>query len=347
VTAPERTAPHPTRRPSPLRTFAATVAAALAFLAVSCSPGGTPPLRVGIPPWAPAQFAFVARDLGLLRGKIDLVQYGSPIELSRHFREGSLDAAVLTLDFVPYWSASIPTLDVVFVVDVSRGADGVVANADITTLAGLRGRRIGVEASPLGAHLLLRALTAGGLSARDVEVVSVDSEEQADALLARRVDAVVTNEPDRSRLLSGGAVSLFDSTQIPGQIVDVLVVPTALAAERQEDLRALIDGWLAAFARLQDDHAATVATLASGMSVDAAIVERALAGARFGDIELNREMLGGPTPRLAATLKEIQGLAVGGGLMPGDSRGRVRFDDSLLPSIVTRSIGQASGAGAR
>ncbi len=303
---------------------------------------------MGVPSWVPAEFAFVARDLGFFNDQdVELVQYGSPIELSRHFREGSLDAAALTLDFVPYWALSTASLDVVFVIDVSQGADGVVAIPEIPDLAGLRGKRIGVEASPLAAHVLLRALRAGGLATRDVETVSVDSDDQADAFRSGRMDAVVTHEPDRSRLLAGGASSLFDSTRTPGQIVDVLVVRSATANERGEALLRLIDGWLAAFARLQDDRAATVARLASGLSLDVATVDRALASARLGDLALNREMLGGPSPRLAATLEEIETLAAGAGLLRTDRPRGVRFNASLLPGVVSRPVGQLPEGGSR
>ena len=303
-------------------------------------------MRVGVPQWVPAEFAFVARDLGFFDEKdIELVPYGSPIELSRHLREGSLDAAALSLDFVPYWAGSIPSLDVVFVIDVSQGANAVVAIPKVHDLAELRGRRVGVEASPLGAHMLLRALKAGGLLAREVEAVSVDSEDQADAFRSGSVDAVVTCEPDLTRLLSSGASLLFDSAQLPGQIVDVLVVPSATAGKRKEALRALVAGWMAAFARLDGDHAATVARLASGLSVDVATIERAVAGVRLGSLEINQKMLGGPSPALASTLADIESLAAGAGLLNGGRRGRVRFDNSFLPA--SRPDGWLSGAGAR
>ena len=319
----------------------------LALLVASCA-RGTPPLRVGLPAWVPTEFAFVARDLGYFDDQeVELVEYSSPIELSRHLRDGSLDAAALTLDFAPYWAASIPSLDVVFVIDVSNGADGVVAIPEIHDLAGLRGRRIGVEASPLGAHMLLRALKAGGLPRRDVETVSLDSEDHVDAFLSHRIDAVVTCEPDRTRLLSSGATSLFDSTRTPGQVVHVLIIRSATAAEHQQALRKLVDGWLAAFTKLKDDRATILRRLASGLSLDVGTVERVLAGVRLADLAMNRDLLGGSSPRLASTLKEIESVAIDGGLLRADTRRVVRFDDSYLPGVVARRVGELSGVEAR
>ncbi|HEY2775907.1 MAG TPA: ABC transporter substrate-binding protein [Candidatus Binatia bacterium] len=329
------------RRQAPRR---ASILAVAAAVLLSCNPEASPPLRVGICPRVPAELAFIARDLGFFADHdVELVQYSSPIELARHLREGSLDAAALTLDFVPYLAASIPSLDVVFVLGVSKGADGIVAGAEIGDLAGLRGKRIGLEASPLGAHLLLRALKAGGLSQRDVEAVSVDGEDQADAFLTHQVDAVVTADPDRRRLLSSGATSLFDSSRTPGEIVDVLLVPGTTVATQDKALRKLLDGWLAAFTRLDDDHVPTVAKLASGLWVDSAAIEQALAGTRLGDLALNHEMLAGPRPKLASVLEDTEALAVEAGLLRPDHRESVRFDDSFLPGVVSRPLGQSGG----
>jgi NitT/TauT family transport system substrate-binding protein len=324
------------------------VAAGLVVAALSACAPREPPFRVGLPPWVPAQFALVASDLRLWNdGDVQFVEYTSPIELARHFREGNLDAAALPLDFAPYWGASIPSLDVVFVLDVSQGADDLVATPASDDLSALHHRRVGVEASPLAAHLLLRALKAGGLSLRDVETVSIDTEDQAEAFASGKVDAVVTREPDRTRLLAAGASSLYDSSRIPGQVVDVLFVRPAAVTGRADVLHKLVEGWVTAYARLQQDRPATLAQLASALSLDVASVEHALQGVRLGDLAINRQMLSGPSPALASTLGDIQAMAVTAGLLPPNPPGRVRFHDSFLPRLVSRPLAVASGAASR
>jgi NitT/TauT family transport system substrate-binding protein len=318
---------------------------ASAMLLASCRAGGEPPLRVGIPAWAPAECARIGRELGLFDdGHVEIVQYGSPIELARHFREGSLDGAALTLDFVPYLAQSIPSLDVVFVINVSDGADGVVATREIAELRDLRGKRIGVESSPLGAHMLLRALRAGGLFQKDVVPVSVDTEDQVEAFRDGRIDAVVTYEPDRTKLIASGATSLFDSSQVPGQIVDVLVLPTSVAAARADMLRRLLNGWVAAFARLREDRPAVLSRLAASLAVDVPTIDRALAGVKLGDLAINRDLLSGSSPRLAATLQEIESLAVSAGLLRSELRRGIRFTDAYLPTVVPRTTGRLTAA---
>ena len=98
----------------------------------------------------------------------------------------------------------------------------MLARPELKELKDIKGRRVGVESGALGAYVLARALQIAGLNRTDISVVSIPVPEQEQAFQGRRVDAVVTMEPNRTRLLAQGARQLFDSSQIPGEIVDVL-----------------------------------------------------------------------------------------------------------------------------
>jgi NitT/TauT family transport system substrate-binding protein len=62
---------------------------------------------------------------------------------------------------------------------------------------------------------------------------------------------VITFEPVRSQLLRAGARELFSSRQIPGEIVDVLVVRRNLIQQRQRTLCHLLDSYYSALAELR------------------------------------------------------------------------------------------------
>ena len=124
------------------------------------------------------------------------------------------------------------------------------------------GKPVAVESGALGAFVLSRALALNGMQAGDVTVVHLESNEQPSAFEKGQVDGAVTFDPYRAQLLQAGAVTLFDSTQIPGEIVDLIAVrasvldkqPKAIHFVRVEDLprsttgkiqRHEIEGWLA------------------------------------------------------------------------------------------------------
>ena len=88
----------------------------------------------------------------------------------------------------------------------------------------LKGKSVAVESGALGAFVLSRALALNGMQASDVNVVHLESNEQPGAFEKGQVDGAVTFDPYRAQFLRAGAATLFDSTQIPGEIVDLLAV---------------------------------------------------------------------------------------------------------------------------
>ena len=102
------------------------------------------------------------------------------------------------------------------------------------------GQRIGVENTALGAYFLSRVLDQAGLRIDDLQVVSLPVHEQAAAFAAGEVDAVITFASEGPALESKGARRIFDSRQLPGEIVDVLVVDRQrVTREQRRRLRAL------------------------------------------------------------------------------------------------------------
>ena len=94
--------------------------------------------------------------------------------------------------------------------------------------------------------MLSRALAINGMQAGDVKVVHLESNEQPSAFEKGRVDGAVTFDPYRTQFLKAGATTLFDSTQIPGEIVDLVAVRASVLDKQPEAIQALLTGWFAA-----------------------------------------------------------------------------------------------------
>ena len=161
-----------------------------------------------------------------------LVEYPSATGVLRAFRNKALEAAALTLDeALMLLEASLP-VRVVTVLDISHGGDVILAHPEIETFGDLRGRRVGVEGGALGAYVLSRALQVHALTPADITIVQMDASEHEHGFADGAVDAVVTFEPMRTRLRAQGARQIFSSVEIPGEIVDVLVVHESVLKER-------------------------------------------------------------------------------------------------------------------
>jgi NitT/TauT family transport system substrate-binding protein len=228
-----------------------------------CSERESPALRLGGSPWPGFEAFYVARDLHFWReDQIKLLEYTSTSELTRAFRNGTIDGGLLTLDEAMLLLEDRQDIHILLVTDISNGADAIVAKPDFHSMKDLRGHRIGAETTGVGAYVLFRALQLAGLTPEDVEIVPLEFSEQQTALDRGAVDAVVTYEPVRTQLKSAGARQIFDSTLIPGEVVDVLVVRTSYLQASPDNARLLVEGFYRA-QRYARDHAEDFLRLAA------------------------------------------------------------------------------------
>lgn len=227
-------------RPAWLLLF--TVALTLAVAITSCLGPSAPPLRIGANLWTGYETLFLARDLGELKGKpIKLIDFPSGTEEVRAYRNNEIDGAGLSIDQVISLAATQGDIKIIAIMDFSNGGDVILARPGFSTMSDLRGKRVGVESTALGAFFLARALEINGMTPKDVNVVSLELVDHEAAYAAGKVDAVVTFGPARIQLLKAGAKPLFDSSQIPGEIVDTLAASSEAIANNRENLQALVD----------------------------------------------------------------------------------------------------------
>lgn len=282
------------------------LAALAVFAAPGCSERPQPPLRVGTNVWPGYEPLYLARDQGYYPSDaVRLVEYTSASEVIRAFRNGAIDAAALTLDEALLLAETGTDVGIVLVLDVSHGADVILSRPSLPNLRSLRGRRIGVEATALGAYMLTRALQTADLTPADVQTVSLEVSEHERTFKEGRVDAVVTFEPVRTRLLAVGARQVFDSSRLPGEIVDVLIVRRTSLNAHGAQMDALVHGWFRALDFIRKDPARAASLMAPRERISADDFRRALQGLRLPDLEENRSMLAGPEPALLRPLRQL------------------------------------------
>lgn len=216
---------------------------ALASLGVQCS-APKQPYDLATSYWPGYEPLYLARELGYLDPNlVRLREMPSTTESLAAFRSGRIDIAALTLDEALLLEHDGIDVRIVLVMDTSFGGDAVMARPEIKSLAELKGKRVGVESGALGAYVLSRALDQVGLTPADVTVVPVPSDRHFEAYASGEVDAVVTFEPTITRLLARGAREVFDSTQIPNEIIDVIVMRESAFEKSPETVANLEGSW--------------------------------------------------------------------------------------------------------
>jgi len=152
----------------------------------------------------------------------------------------------------------------------------------------------------------------------DIQPVAIDISEQERAYKEGRVDAVVTYEPVRTKLLAAGARNLFDSSKIPGEVVDVLIARTEFLKRGEAQVKDVLTGWFRAFENLQTERENTIRIMAKRESIAEIDFAASLEGLKIPDLEENRKSLGGPTPSLLVSARRLAAIMRERNLIDGD-----------------------------
>jgi len=298
------------------RGFGILPALALALLLTACA-APEPPLRVGTNDWIGYEPLYLARALGhYANTPVQLVEMNNTTEVMAALRAGRIDVAATTLDEALALRQDGFDVRILLLMDASRGGDAVLARPEIKNLADLAGRRIGVEQTAVGAVMLASALAAGGLKPGDVTVVPLTFDQHYPAFKAGEVDAVVTFDPSRARLLKEGARLLYDSRAIPNLIVDILVAPPHVTEKRGEALKTLLAGHFAAVRHLRDNpqDAARHMTVRQRMQADEIL--HALQGIHIHSLAENQALLAANPPPIVRDAREVGRAMIEYGLLP-------------------------------
>jgi len=304
-----------------------TCAALLAALS-GCIREPEPALRIGTNVWIGSEPLYLARELGHLDlGAVQLVEYPSASEVLRAYRNQAIDGMVISLDEL--FSLAVDGLQprAILVVDVSHGADAVVGRRGMRSMHGLEGRPVAVESGALGAFVLSRALALNGMQPADVKVVHLESNEQPGAFEKGQIDGAVTFDPYRVQLLRSGATTLFDSTQIPGEIVDLVAVRASVLEKQPNAVRALLSGWFAALEYMKLDPKDAARRMGIRQQTSGEQFLAALRGLHIPSREQNLRMLGGAAPELSLTGRRLMALMLDSKLL----RDKLEIETLLAP----------------
>lgn len=286
--------------------IAAIVATFFSLVPVNDDDGRQPTLLLGTNVWPGYEPLYLARSLGYFdESSVRLVECSSASQVLMAFRNRTIDAAALTLDEVLLLKERGHDVRVILVTDISHGGDVILAKSEVKQLSDLHGGSVGVEHTALGAYVLARALQTAGMSVEDVNIVPLEVDEQEPAFVAGEVDAVVTFDPVRSRLLAAGAIQLFDSTQMEGEIVDVLAIRANALANNTKKVDLLLRGWFRGVAYLHDNPDEAITHMVGRLKLPPPDVLSCFDGMILPDWEQNVSLLNGTRPPLAEVAERL------------------------------------------
>jgi len=232
-------------RVKPTSLLARVLLAAAAILGLASCSSYEPPLRIALIRWPPFEFLHLAQEKGYFAEEgveVRLIEFVAVNDTQRAFEHDKIDGGTFSLFQVLQNRDQLTRkMQIPLVIDFSDGADVLMARPDIADVRGLRGRRVGATLSPLDIFFLTRALEMHGMTLHDVSLVFVRQGDMAEALRQGTVDAIAAYPPNTTEIENAGiAHSIFSSSRIPGEIVDVLALDEAVVRQRPDDVASVI-----------------------------------------------------------------------------------------------------------
>jgi NitT/TauT family transport system substrate-binding protein len=277
-------------------------------------------IYVGWMPWDYADQSGILRKWATKYGiKIKLTQVNDYVESMNQYTAGTFDACTMTnMDMLTIPAAGGVDSTALIVGDFSNGNDGIVLKGKGKKLEDIKGQKVNLVELSVSHYLLVRALTGAGLRERDLKIVNTSDADIVAAFATPASSAVVTWKPQLSAVLSAPDAQLvFDSSKIPGDIMDLMVVKTAILNANPKLGKALVGAWYETLALMSRNDAA-------GKAARAAMAKAAGTDAEGFDSQL-------ATTRLFTTPAQAYEFVTGDGVIKTMDRVRkFSFDHGIL-----------------
>ena len=215
-------------------------------------------IYVGWMPWGYAADTGIAKKWADKYGiTIEIKQFNDYVESINQYTAGAFDAVTVTnMDALSIPAAGGVDTTAVIVGDFSNGNDAVILKGK-DKLADIKGQKVNLVEFSVSHYLLARALQSASMAEKDIKVVNTSDADMAGAYKTPEVTAVVTWKPIVSTILeSPDAKKVFDSSQIPGEIIDLMVANTSVLKDNPNFAKALVGIWYETLAALAKDPAA-------------------------------------------------------------------------------------------
>jgi NitT/TauT family transport system substrate-binding protein len=216
--------------------------------------------------WNP--YAYMEKS-GILKKWAD--KYGVNIKVQRFDYAPSLDAFVAknidactmtNMEALDMPAAAGIDTTAIITGDYSNGNDAVLVRNGLT-LAKLPGKKVMLVEKTVSQYLFDRAMTMNGLKdqIKSVKLLNTSDSDISTAFITNpSQEAVVTWKPLVSQILqTKGVTSIFDSSKIPGEILDLLVVRTEVLnrPEGQKFAKAITGAWYEVMSQMGSDKVLT------------------------------------------------------------------------------------------
>ncbi|MBG1244135.1 nitrate ABC transporter substrate-binding protein [Nostoc sp. NZL] len=256
-----------------------------------------PPLKVIFGSFIGEYPGIIAQEKGFFKAQrvdVELIYKLSPQLERANFSAGKYDGMTLALGSFIILSAANPDIQGVIVIDESTGADVVVAQSQIKTVAELKGKKLGANLGGFSEVFVTEMLKTANLTSDDVNLVKLEALEIPQHLTNNVIQAGHTWEPHVSKAMKLGGHILFTSKQTPDLILDIIVFRGETIRDRPEDIRGFVRGWLEAASYWKENVQEGNAIVSKALKIPSNTI--ALDGVNLTDLGENKKLFQSSNP---------------------------------------------------
>ncbi len=215
-------------------------------------------IYVGWMPWGEAAAQGIVKKWADKYGiEIEVVQFNDYIESINQYTAGAFDGVTATnMDTLAIPCVGGIDTTALLIGDFSNGNDAVILKGT-DKLTDIKGQPVNLVELSVSHYLLARALDSINLKERDITVINTSDADMIAAFSTPDVTAVTTWNPLVAEIMAmPDAHKVFDSSNIPGEIIDLTVVNTKVMQENPEFAKALTGAWYEMMALMSSSSAA-------------------------------------------------------------------------------------------
>lgn len=311
-------------------------------------------IYTGYMPWAYAEHAGILKKWGDKYGiTIKVVQFNDYVESVNQYAAGDFDAVANTaIDSLTIPAVGGVDSTILILGDYTNGNDAIFMKGDGKALKDLKGQNIHLVQYSVSHYMLWLALQKAGIKMGDVKTSNISDADFVAAFQQPDVQNIVAWNPATSQIKAMPHVSMvFNSAEIPGEVLDVVTAKTQVLKENPDFGKALVGAWFEAVSVLSGTdakakEAQAFMASASGTTpedfagqvkttyfYDAAEAAAVLRGAKMAEMADRLQQFSFENGLLGADAKSkgVVGIALADGAVIGDAGNvKLRFDDSYL-----------------
>lgn len=279
-----------------LATLAAAVAAAV--VAASAHAQETK-VTIAISGWTGFAPLTLAKEAGLFKKHgLDVTIKKIP-QKDRHLAiaSGDVQCAATTVETWIVWNANGVATTQIFQLDKSYGADGMVVKPNIQKIADLKGKTVAASAPGTAPYFTLAwFLRENGLSLKDVNIVNLEPQAAANAMIAGtgNLDAAMTYEPYLSAVRAKPEAGRIIATTLDyPMVMDTFGCTPKFLADNPKAAQGLANGYFDALEMIKADPKKSFEIMGADVKQTAEQFEASQKYLRWQDREANRKFFAG------------------------------------------------------